>query len=679
MKYPFIKQKDIKECGPISLLMIIKHYGGNMAINDLKEMTKTDKNGTTAFDIIESAKKIGFDAYGIKQNLHDKEKIILPCIAHVIKDDKYLHYVVIYKIDYNKKRLLVADSSNKILWWTFDYFEKISTQVFIVLKPLKQIINYEQTSIIDLLLEFISKNKKVILYIFLMTFISTIMMIVSSYIVQIFMSLLNQNNYESKILILLIIFANVYLIKSLAEYYRMRVMIYLNKKIDYEMVANTFKNIINLPYTYFYNHTTGEIVSKINDLDIIKRFIVKIILTVVLDILFSLLTIIVLFFISKELLLITIINIIMYILMAFLFGKLLHQKIINMYQSKVEYSSYLVEALANYELIKGLAIKDMVINNFKDKQINMLNENEKIEKIYAKQMLYRELMSNLFFLITISLGFYLIVNGKLTIGLLITYNALYLNFITPLKDLLELNIIIKESKTVLSRIETFNKKDNQKYISHNLNGDVYMKNVSYEYKDKNILKDISLEIPLGSKILITGDSGQGKSTLIKLIAKYYKTNGLSINNVDYHLISNDQISSLIGYTSQQERLFNDTIFNNIVLDSNFNKDIIDIFEINKVIENKNLGYNYLIEELGNNLSGGERQRIILARTFLNDRKIYLLDETFNELDVKSEEGILKNLFNYFKDKTIIIISHRTNNKHLFDRVLCLEGGLIYDV
>jgi ABC-type transport system involved in cytochrome bd biosynthesis fused ATPase/permease subunit len=158
-----------------------------------------------------------------------------------------------------------------------------------------------------------------------------------------------------------------------------------------------------------------------------------------------------------------------------------------------------------------------------------------------------------------------------------------------------------------------------------------------------------------------------------------KKRGLYLDGIDYSIINNEDITKNIAYVSQNSKLFNDTIMNNILLDSKINSNILDIFEIEKVVSNKDLGYHFLIEEEGNNISGGEKQRIVLARTFLKKRKVYLLDEVFNELDIKSEENILNNLFKHFSKETIILVSHRNLNSKLFDRVLRLENGALYDV
>lgn len=126
-KYPFVKQTGIKDCGVSCLQMIIKYYQGFISTRILQEMTKTTKNGTTAFHIIEAAKNIGFDAVGVKANLSDIKNTVFPCIANVTIDNTYNHYVVIYEINYKKKVLLIADPATKIKRITFEEFEKFGT------------------------------------------------------------------------------------------------------------------------------------------------------------------------------------------------------------------------------------------------------------------------------------------------------------------------------------------------------------------------------------------------------------------------------------------------------------------------------------------------------------------------------------------------------------------------
>lgn len=222
------------------------------------------------------------------------------------------------------------------------------------------------------------------------------------------------------------------------------------------------------------------------------------------------------------------------------------------------------------------------------------------------------------------------------------------------------------------------------YLNYKLDGNIIYNNLTYKNGSKYLFKNLNLTIRKGEKILLSGSSGSGKSTLMKMLLKYIgtaydtvKIAGIDINH--YHL---ESIRSNITYTTSSEYLFNDTIKNNITLYREYNEEelekIIEICNINDIIKDSDLGLNKLIEENGFNFSNGERQRIILARSLLRKTNIYIFDEALGQIDITREKKILESMFAYLQDKTVIVISHRFNNKKLFDRVLKLEKGQIYE-
>ena len=175
--------------------------------------------------------------------------------------------------------------------------------------------------------------------------------------------------------------------------------------------------------------------------------------------------------------------------------------------------------------------------------------------------------------------------------------------------------------------------------------------------------------------MIIGDSGSGKSTLMKLMLRYYKCNRnqIMLDNIDINDNSVESIKKDIVYLSQNETLFTDTLYNNIDLENtnNYEKfmELAKMCYVDEIVKDKNVGYNFLLEENGFNLSGGERQRIILARALMRDFKILIVDEGLNQVDISLERKILKNILSKYNDKTIIFISHRMENMDLFNRLI----------
>ena len=337
----------------------------------------------------------------------------------------------------------------------------------------------------------------------------------------------------------------------------------------------------------------------------------------------------------------------------------------------------MVESITGFETVKGIGIENKIINKFQNKFINYLEKIFKFETLYNKQHFIKESIYDIGILVIILFGSFLILENKLTIGSLIVFNSLFGYLIFPFKNLIENIIVFKEAKHSLYRIlETINPGANDKKISKKLLENIDIKNLNYSYNDRDlILKNINLKIKSKDKIMIIGNSGSGKSTLVKLIMQYYKVNRdkIIIDGIDINDYSNESIKNNIIYISQNETLFTDTLYNNVnlenIVDDEAFYDVAKLCYVDEIIKNNNLGYNMLLEENGFNLSGGEKQRIVLARALCRNFNILIIDEGLNQIDIDLERKILKNILNKYKDKTVIVISHRLENMDLFNRVI----------
>ena len=172
---------------------------------------------------------------------------------------------------------------------------------------------------------------------------------------------------------------------------------------------------------------------------------------------------------------------------------------------------------------------------------------------------------------------------------------------------------------------------------------------------------------------------------MKILYRYYDIdrNMIYINNYDINDYSITDIRKHITYISQNEMLFTGSIRDNILLGREVSEvsflNICKLLHIDEIVKNNILGYDYQVEENGTNLSGGQRQRIILARSLLKNSKVIMIDEAFNQIDIKLEREILIDIFNYFYDKTFIIISHRSENIDLYDRVVRISNGRVEEM
>ena len=264
-----------------------------------------------------------------------------------------------------------------------------------------------------------------------------------------------------------------------------------------------------------------------------------------------------------------------------------------------------------------------------------------------------------------------------------SFNTLLTYFLWPLRNLVDLDTNYKEARNALRRINEL--LINLHFKSNNLrlkSGEIDFKHLNFSFNNRDlILKNINFKIMARHKVLLIGKSGSGKSTLCALLMKYYSVAKDKLFLDGYDINDLADVRDDIVYISQNELLFTDTLYNNIVLgrqiDSNEFLKVVKLCEIDKMSDD-HLGYNELIEENGFNLSGGEKQRIFLARALLKNFSILIIDEGLNALDKASERRLLKKIFRIYNDKTIIIVSHRLVNKDLFDQVVKLKNGQLFN-
>lgn len=669
MKYPFVKQTGIKDCGPACLLMIIKYYQGNINIEKLKLMSKTSNEGTTAYDIIETAKQLGFAGNGYKLNIDTlfSEKIKLPCIAHTIIDNNYLHYVVIYKITDNQ--IIIADPSKGIRKLSKKQFNNIFNNIIIVLTPIKKITKQNDYQELKKIISKIFKdNKKYffkVWYLSLMTILLSVILLSST---KLSIDNINDFIYIKNILMIYIILS---ILKWIINKKINKINIILSNNIDYLMTTNVYETLFYLPYQYYCNNTTGEIIKRINNLKIIKDTIVFIMSLCLLYIPLCIISSLILISINIKLFIIVFIN----VLIVLLIISVNKNKDVNnieealIYQENINH--YLYTTVNNINYIKGISIENKIIKKFKENYKTLI---KKISLIIYKIMNEKELISLINTItngIIIFLGCIFINRKIISLSSFIIFYSIKELIYTPLTYIQENTIQFKNTFASIRRLFDLNSIQVPKYDNKSrLNGTIHIKRIEHKYKNKKINIQCNLTIHKGEKIMLTGPSGSGKTTLFNQLHKNIKTknNFIYIDGIDINKINFTTIKNTISYQYSNELIFSDTINNNLLSD--------DIDKINKIKEICCIENSSDIDDNALNLSSGEKQKILIARAMLDEKEVYLLDESFSKLDINNERKILKNLFKYFNDKTFIIISHRKDNLDLFDKLVLIKDNNI---
>lgn len=691
MKYPFERQVDLKDCGVCCLQMLTRYYGGNVSREYLRNLTNTTKDGVSAYSLIEGAKQLGFSAYGVKGEVTNLKDENLPCIAHVVVKKSYHHFIVIYQINWKKKQILIADPANKgIIKMTFSDFASITTNKFILLKPYKKIKYIDKnTALKDLIHNFILKYKKQLLLIIFSSLIFTILNIICSFQLNFIMEYIIEYNSFKNLIFLSVIMVVVILVKELFNYYRNTIINVLNHQLDKMLTLDVYHHILSLPYIYYKNRTTGEIIARINDINSIKEIITKILITIFLDLILAILVFITLIFLNIKLTMILIFVVLVMILIMICFQNPLEKLIENTKTEASSVNSFLTETITSVETIRNQNIQSFIENNFLLKYSKYIKKSYYANNTFILEQFFKDFINQIGSFLIMIIGSYLVVIKELDLATLISFSMLTGYLLEPIKNLIDLNLNIRDSKISLKRlselyeVEIPSKKLVRRTVLEPLSN-IDIKKLSYSYNGQDLLlKNINMKINENDKVLIYGSSGSGKSTLSKLLAKQLNVNNkmIYINDIDINQYSLDY-NQKICYISQQENLFTASVYQNIMLDKEISYDeflsVCKLCLIDEFVDKNILTYDMLLEENGFNISGGQRQRIILARSLLMNADIYILDESLNEVDIEKERKILENVFNKYPNKIFIIISHRFNNKDLFTKKYYIKQGVSYE-
>lgn len=688
MKYPFERQKDLKDCGVCCLLMLTRYYGGGISKEYLRDITNTTKDGVTAFNLIEGAKKIGFDAYGVKGDIEELDNKNCPCIAHVIYKKSYQHFIVIYKIDKKKKRLLIADPNTKLSYMSFEEFKKISTNHYILIKPRRKLMYVDKnTKLHTFLADYIKNNTKSILSLFIISIVITFIQVFLSFQFKILLEYVINYNTINNLVFLMLIFLSLILIKEISNFRRNRLVNNINHDLDKSLFINVYNHLLSLPYLYYKNRTTGEIVARMNDLVNIRNAISKFIVTCLIDLVLMVGSFIILSFISLKLTIISIIIFVLILLVLVLFNEPLDKNITKSKELAANTDSYLVETISGIETIRNQNIVSYIKQRFLLKYSKYNQNSLHHNNIFIALDFIKSLIISIGDLLIIVVGSYLVVSGNIDIASLITFITLNNYLFNPIDNLTDLLLSLKEAKISFKRInELYEIKEEtiSKHKSHLLDGNITCNHLTYSYNNLTpFLKDINITIKAGDRVLIYGNSGSGKSTFAKILTGNLKVinNKLFIDDRDINRYDSTDLRENMCYISNNEAIFTDSIYNNLLLDKeepNTFDEVMKTCLVDEFVSKNDLAYNQLLEENGFNISSGQKQRICLARSLLKNSKIYILDEALNQVDIARERQILTNIFNKNKDKTFIYITHRFNNSDLFDKKYRIENGVSYE-
>jgi len=465
------------------------------------------------------------------------------------------------------------------------------------------------------------------------------------------------------------------------------------KKSDIIMSSLIFEKVMNLKLS-FKPTSVGSFANHLKDFDSIRSFFTSSSISAIVDLPFSILFLIMIYIIGGSLVFIPILNGIIIILYSFIVEKPMRQSIESTYEASAVKNAILIETLSSLETIKALGISGQSQWKWEEASGEVAKKGFRSKLLSNSIATFTGFMVQINTIAVIVAGVYAIAEKSLTMGGLIAISMLASRVLAPLSQIASLIANFQQTKTAyytLNEIMNLDveREEGKKFVQRSsLQGKIEFKNVSFIYPntDKKVLDNVSFVINSGESVGIIGANGSGKTTIEKLILGLYEpTEGsILIDNIDIKQIDPADLRRNISYVPQDVVLFQGTLKENIILKKpNANdEEIIKVAHLSGLTHFVNahpMGFDMPIGERGDGLSGGQKQSISIARAFINNSPILLLDEPTSSMDSINERHFIEMIKQYKINKTMILISHKNNLLPLTNRLILLsQGSIILD-
>jgi ATP-binding cassette subfamily B protein len=722
VSFPLFQQHDAMDCGPTCLRMITRFYGKHYSAESLREKAYITREGVSLLGISEAAEKIGYKTLAIKLNAAKLiEEAPLPCILHWNQN----HFVVLYKVSkpllsflpgaasIDNTKFHIADPAgtkvvlNKVNFdkhWTSGHKE--GEGIALLLEPAN--LFYEQEDdkrsgnrSAKFILGYIKPFKKYLFNLLFAMFIASLLELIFPFLTQSMVDngIINQN--IGFVYIILISQVMLFAGKTVVEMIRSWLLLHISARINISIISDFITKLMKLPLSFFDTKLMGDITQRISDHYRIQQFLTSSSLSTI----FSMVNLVIFSGVMAYY------NI--PILIFFFVGSLLSIAWVVLFlrwRKNIDYAHFAGQSENQnqiFEIINGMA--EIKLSNAE------LQERWTWERIQARlfkidtqsltleqwQMDGSRFITQFKNIIISFLSAKAVIDGQMSLGMMMAVSYIIGQMNGPIEQLIGFFRSAQDAAISLERMkEIHDKKDEEPpipqegdrmVVQHALTfkkGKISIKDLSFTYNplDTNpIFNNLTVEIPEGKITAIVGTSGSGKTTLLKLILKFYdlKAGEILVGNQKLASIPANLWRSKCGVVMQDGYIFGKTIAENIALgaerlDFERLRHASMVANILEYIEELPLGFNTKIGSQGSNLSQGQKQRMLIARAVYKNPDYIFFDEATSALDANNESVIMKNLDEFFKGKTVIVVAHRLSTVKNADKIVVLDKGKLIE-
>lgn len=463
-------------------------------------------------------------------------------------------------------------------------------------------------------------------------------------------------------------------------------------RIDVELGSKLFRHLVTLPLAYFQARRVGDSVARVRELENIRSFLTGNAITLVLDILFSIVFIAVMFFYSGWLTLVVVLSLPLYILVSVIITPLLRVRLNESFARGAENQAFLVETINGIDTLKSMSVEPQITRKWDNQLAAYVSAGFKTQNLSNIANESVSLIGKLVTVATLWLGARLVIDGQLSVGQLIAFNMLAGRVSQPIIRLAQLWTNFQQTGVSVQRLgDILNSRTEGNQTARSvlpaLRGQIEFDQVQFRYRPdgSEVLRGVSLNVQPGEVLGIVGRSGSGKSTLTRLLQRLYvpERGRVLVDGMDLALADVTSLRRQIGVVLQDNMLFCRSIRENIAL-TDPGTPLETVIQAAKMAGAHDFilelpeGYDTVVGEHGASLSGGQRQRIAIARALIGNPRILIFDEATSALDYESERVIQQNMQTICKGRTVIIIAHRLSAVRDANRIVVMDRGQIVE-
>jgi ATP-binding cassette, subfamily B, bacterial len=687
-RVPVRLQLSAVECGAACLAMILSYFGRPTQVADCREKLGIGRDGITAEAIARAAREYGLrvKAYSV-EDLSEFKYVPLPAIAHW----NFEHFVVIEH--WSPQRVEIIDPGGGRRRLKPAQFAVAFTGVVLTFEPGVQFDRHAARSTFSwraYLLTHMSQVPGLLFQILSASFFLQILGLALPALTKILIDQVLPRQNIGMMPILGIGMVLLVLTQVVLHYLRATVLIALQVRLDSRLMVSFFEHLLTLPFRFFEQRTTGDLLMRLSSNTIIRETLSSQTLSILLDGVF-ILGYLVLLLVQEPSFGLAVLGIgLAQIILLLITKNAMHDLMQQDLWAQSESQSYLVEALKGIETLKASGAEDRTLDHWSNlffKQLNVSLRRSRLTALLDTAMLSLRTLSPLLLL---WFGALYVLNGSLSLGSMLAFNAIAIAILTPLATLVSngqhLQLVGAHLERLADVLEAESEQDIQLVqAAPTLSGQVELKGVGFRYDAHApwVLRDISLAIAPGQKIALVGRSGSGKSTLAKLLLGLYLPTEGEIRYDDWLLqtLNWRSLRSQFGVVLQEPSIFSGSIRQNITLNHpNLSlEQVIQAAKLSAIHEDilrLPMGYETRIAEGGSGLSGGQLQRLAIARALAHQPAILVLDEATSHLDVKTERQVEQQLSHL--SCTRIVIAHRLSTVRNADRILVMDAGRLVE-